>query len=252
MTGMNPAEFANIRQSEEHFWWYRGMRKILARMLDPFLAGRTIKRALEAGCGTGYVSQLAQRERGWPIVPLDYSIEGLHYARELGVRDPVQGDIRALPFPDSAFDLLLSLDVIVHLERGEERLAAVEFARVVRPGGLVVVRTSALDILRSHHGQHAHERQRFTRKRLTTVFTQAGLRILRCSYANSLLMPIALAKFRLWEPLSGAPASSGVEPVAPWLDDLLYIPLAAEASWLGAGYNLPLGQSLILIAEKTA
>ena len=35
MSGMNPAEFANIRQSEEHFWWYRGMRAILFRMLAP-------------------------------------------------------------------------------------------------------------------------------------------------------------------------------------------------------------------------
>ena len=31
---MNPAEFANIAQSEGDFWWYRGMREILFRMLD--------------------------------------------------------------------------------------------------------------------------------------------------------------------------------------------------------------------------
>ncbi|MEO8595226.1 MAG: class I SAM-dependent methyltransferase [Candidatus Solibacter sp.] len=250
MSGMNPAEFANIRQSEEHFWWYRGMRRILFRMLEPYLSGRTIAAALEAGCGTGYFSQLMQRERHWPIVPLDYSLEGLHHARELGVRDPVQGDIRALPFPDGAFDLLLSLDVIVHLARGEEHVAAREFARVVKPGGLVVVRTSALDLLRSRHGQFAHERQRFTRRRLMGLFAGAGVRVLRCSYANSLLMPVALAKFRLWEPFLRTPAASGVQPVSPCLDRLLHAPLAAEAAWLAAGYNLPVGQSLILIGEK--
>ena len=38
--------------------------------------------------------------------------------------------------------------------------------------------------------------------------------------------------------------------VAPWLDNLLYMPLALEAEWLGAGLNFPLGQSLLLIAEK--
>ena len=90
---MNPAEFANIRQSEEDFWWYRGMRATLFRMLDPHLAGRSIELALEAGCGTGYFSHLLQRERRWPIVPMDYSRDGLRYARELGVRNPVQGDI---------------------------------------------------------------------------------------------------------------------------------------------------------------
>ena len=40
------------------------------------------------------------------------------------------------------------------------------------------------------------------------------------------------------------------QPVAPWLDNLLYMPLALEAEWLGAGLNFPLGQSLLLIAEK--
>src|SRR5437667_70849 len=82
------------------------------------------------------------------------------------------------------------------------------------------------------------ERQRFTRGRLMALFAGAGIRVLRCSYANSLLMPVALAKFRLWEPLTGTPAASGVQPVAPWLDDLLHVALAAEARWLGAGYNL--------------
>ena len=69
--------------------------------------------------------------------------------------------------------------------------------------------------------------------------------MLRCSYANSLLMPVALAKFRLWEPLLRKPPASGVQPVAPWLDRLLHAPLAMEAAWLGTGSDLPLGQSLV-------
>ncbi|MCX6630131.1 MAG: class I SAM-dependent methyltransferase [Candidatus Solibacter sp.] len=247
---MNPAEFANIRQAEEDFWWYRGMRAVLFRMLEPHLAGRRIGRALEAGCGTGYLSQRLQRERGWPVVALDFSGDGLRYARELGVRNPVQGDIRSLPFGDGVFDLVMSLDVIVHLPRGEEHLAAREMARVARRGGLVVVRTSALDILRSRHGEFAHERQRFTRRRLMGLFAGAGIRVLRCSYANSLLMPVALLKFRVWEPLLRRPPGSGVQPLAPWLDRLLFAPLAVEAAWLGGGRNLPTGQSLILIGEK--
>jgi len=247
---MNPAEFANIRQSEESFWWYRGMRSILFRVLEPHMAGRRMGRALEAGCGTGYLTHLLQRERGWPIVPLDFSSDGLHHARELGVRNPVQGDIRCLPFDDGSFDLVLSLDVLAHLPRGEEFRAARELVRVARRGGLVVVRTSALDILRSRHGEFAFERQRFTRRRLMELFAGSGIRVLRCSYLNTLLMPIALLKFRVWEPLLRKAPQSGVQPVAPWLDRLLFAPLAVEDAYLGAGRNLPAGQSLLLIGEK--
>jgi SAM-dependent methyltransferase len=247
---MNPAEFANIRAVEQDFWWYRGMRKIFFRMLDPLLRGRRIGHALEAGCGTGYFSQLLQKEHGWPVVPLDISGEGLRYARTMGVERPVQGDACSLPFGDGAFDLVMSLDVLPHLPPGEEQRAIREMARVTAPGGLVVVRAAALGILRSRHSEYVFERQRFTRTDLVGPMRAAGLRVVRSTYANSFLLPVALAKFRLWEPLSRAPLASGVEPAPPWLDRLLHTPLAIESAWLGTGHDLPIGQSLIVIGER--
>ena len=249
---MNPAEFANIAGSERDFWWYRGMRAILFRVFDPYLAGRPVRRALEAGCGTGYLSRLLESGRGWPITALDLSAEGLKYARHMGVSRPVQGDVRRLPFADRSFDVALSIDVLAHLPPGDERQAAAELARVLAPGGLLAVRTAAFDFLRSRHSQFAFERQRFTRRRLVDLFAGAGLEVLRCSYANSLLLPVATLKFRLWEPLLRRPAASGVEPVAPWLDRILYCALALEAAWLGRGHNLPAGQSLLLVARRSA
>jgi SAM-dependent methyltransferase len=247
---MNPAEFANIAGSEQDFWWYRGMRAILFRMLDPYLAGRPIGRALEAGCGTGYFSRILQAERGWPVIPADISAEGLHYARDLGVQRAVQANILDLPFRTGAFDLVLSLDVLPHLPTGDEQRALREFARVLAPGGLLLIRAAALDVLRSRHSRFAFERQRFTLGRLGETVEAAGIRVLRSTYANSLLMPVALAKFRVWEPLLRRPPASGVAPVAPWLDALLYRALAFEAEWIGSGREFPLGQSLLLIGEK--
>lgn len=249
---MNPAEFANIRAVEQNFWWYRGMRKIFFRMLDPLLRGRHLTRVLEAGCGTGYFSQILQKERGWPVIPMDISREGLRYARSLGVERPVQGDACSLPFADGAFDLVLSLDVLPHLSPGEERRAINEMARVTAPGGLVVVRAAALSVLRSRHSEYVFERQRFVRRKLVDPMRAARLNLLRSTYANAFLLPIAFAKFRLWEPLSRAPLASGVEAAPPWLDRLLHVPLALESAWLGAGRNLPLGQSLIVIGERKA
>jgi SAM-dependent methyltransferase len=182
---------------------------------------------------------------------MDISPDGLRYAREMGVERAVQGDASTIPFAGGAFDLVLSIDVLAHLPRGTELAVAREMARVLAPGGLLVVRTAALDLLRSRHSEFAYERQRFTRRRLTELFESAGLRVLRCTYANALLMPVALAKFRAWEPLLSAPASTGLEPVAPWLDRLLYAPLAVEAAWIGAGGNFPVGQSLLLVGEKS-
>jgi SAM-dependent methyltransferase len=247
---MNPAEFANIAKCEKDLWWYRGMRAIFFRMLTPYLHGRTICHALEAGCGTGYFSHLLQVEHKLPVAPMDLSWDGLSYARSMGAERLVQGNIMDLPFRANAFDLVLSMDVLPHMRPGEEQIPAREMARVLAPGGLVVIRSAALDILSSRHSQFVLERQRFTRRRLMGLMAGVGIRPLRCTYANSLLMPIALAKFRVWEPLMRQPAASGVENVAPWLDSLLYSALAVEAAWIGAGYNFPAGQSLVFIGEK--
>ena len=97
---------------------------------------------------------------------------------------------------------------------------------------------------------HAAERQRFTRGRLISCVEQVGMRVERCSYANSLLMPIALFKFRVWEPLTGAEPASGVLPVAPWLDRTLHAALQVESRCLGLNMNLPIGQSLLLVARR--
>ena len=249
---MNPAEFANIARCEQQdFWWYRGMEQILYHVLDPIARRRRLCTAMEAGCGTGHMAARLEKHYGWRIFPTDIQHEGLLYGMKNGFRQAMtQADVTALPFPSGWFDVVACLDVIPHFSRGEEYRALRELVRVLTPSGLLVVRVSALDILRSRHSQFTGERQRFTRKRLVQLVSRHGVRVLRCTYANSLLLPVALTKFRIAEPLLRRRPSSGMQPVAGWLDQLLYLALRLEAAWLKSGRNLPLGQSLILIGER--
>jgi ubiquinone/menaquinone biosynthesis C-methylase UbiE len=245
---MNPAEFDNIARAERDFWWYRGMREILFRTLDPLeLAGANV---LDAGSGTGHLSKSLQERYGWRVTPLDLGREGLEYARGYGLNRLVQGDVTALPFPEAVFDAVVSMDVMVHLPRGEEAVALSEFARVLKPGGLLALRVAALDLLSSRHSAFVHERQRFTRAGLLQSVQLAGFQVERATYLNSLLLPLSLFKFRVWEPLTRAPVASGVEAFPGWLDRLLYLPLRAEAAWIGRGGSLPLGQSLLVLGRK--
>jgi SAM-dependent methyltransferase len=247
---VNPQEFSHIAQSERELWWYRGMRGILDAALEPHLKGRTIRTVLEGGCGTGYQSLVMSRRYGWQMTPLDYSYVGLRHARGYGLDRLVQGDLGALPFCAASFDAVLSLDVVVHFPRGREQSAFDEMARVLKPGGLLVIRVSALDLLRSRHSMHAEERQRFTRPHLVDGVERAGIRVDRCTYINSLLMPVAVFKFRIWEPLTRAAPASGVDLPPPWLNRLLELPLRAEQSWVGRGGSFPCGQSLLLIGTR--
>jgi SAM-dependent methyltransferase len=246
----NPTEFATIARYEESFWWYRGMRAIQLSVLGPHLEKRLVRRALEAGCGTGYLARRLQRERRLPVIAMDYSGEGLRYGVEDGLERAAQGSLLDLPFGSAAFDLAMSFDVLQQFGPGEERRALYELARVVKPGGLLALRVSAFHALRSRHSEFVCERQRYTRPQLRRLVEEAGFRVLRATYANTLLSPVALLKFRLVEPLQSKRAESGIQPKPRWLDRALFGLLAAEAAWLRGGFRLPFGQSLLLIGER--
>ncbi len=249
---MNPAEFANIAQCERCFWWYRGMERILFGLLDPIAKRRGLKTGMEAGCGTGHMASRLQGHYGWRMFPTDLQHDGLLYGLRNSFHQAMaQADIAALPFGDQWFDVVVSLDVIAHFPAGDEDRAFRELVRVLAPGGLMVLRVAALDVLRSRHSQFTGECQRFSRQRLVQAVSRHGIRVLRCTYANSLLFPVALTKFRLAEPLLRSKPASGVRPLARWLDRLLYSALFLEAAWLSTGRNFPWGQSLILIGERT-
>lgn len=249
---MNPAEFGFLASAEESFWWFRGMRRIMFGLLDPLNAARSIRTVLEAGCGTGHFARELERRYRWRVFAVDLAREGLEHGRRLGVPRLAQADIACLPFPSGYFDAVVSLDVLVHFAAGAEAAAIGELVRVLAPGGLLVLRVAALRCLRSRHSMFTGERQRFTKQRLRAAVERAGIRMLRVTYANSLLMPVALAKFRLWEPLLRKPPASGLAPLPRWLNAVLLAPLLAEAKLIGAGWNFPLGQSLIVIGEKAA
>ncbi|HVW10639.1 MAG TPA: class I SAM-dependent methyltransferase, partial [Bryobacteraceae bacterium] len=207
-------------------------------------------RILEAGCGTGnFALKLAKAFR-CPIDVADLAGEGLRYARANGLRRMVQADIQALPIAGDQYDCVLSLDVLIHLEPGTESAAVAELARVTRPGGMVMIRAAALDALRSRHSEFTHERQRFTKARLVRLARENGLEPVRCTYLNSLLLPVALLRFRVWEPLMRAPVDSGVKPMAGWLNVSLGWILGLERAWVERGWNLPLGQTVVMLARK--
>lgn len=111
---------------------------------------------LVAGCGTGLsLPALSSMPTvGW-IEAVDVSAAMLHRARRrirkytdteadttvrIGVR---QADIRALPYPDDAFDLVLSLYVLDVLPRADRWAALRSIARVLRPGGTLITATIA-------------------------------------------------------------------------------------------------------------
>ena len=115
---------------------YSRMR--LNNWLDRFLpesgAGT---RLLDVGCGTGY--HLARyRERGFEVAGIDGSEGMLGHAREANPDiEFLQSDVDKIPYPDSSFDIVLSIEVLRYLPDISPCIS--EMARVLKPGGMCLV-----------------------------------------------------------------------------------------------------------------
>jgi SAM-dependent methyltransferase len=101
------------------------------------LAGKVV---LDAGCGMGRYLRVASESSASLIVGVDLS-RAVVAARELTVDRPsvtvVRGDLLRLPFANASFDQIYSLGVIDHTP--DPRKAFVELARLLKPGGRIVV-----------------------------------------------------------------------------------------------------------------
>ena len=95
-------------------------------------------RALDAGCGTGFQTGILD-EMGYAVHGLDLSRELLRTARKRLDRAPlVQGDVQALPYRDESFDAATCCgSTLSYVDDAREALA--EIARVLRPGGRLLV-----------------------------------------------------------------------------------------------------------------
>jgi ubiquinone/menaquinone biosynthesis C-methylase UbiE len=106
-----------------------------------FLAPLEGKRVLDAGCGDGTYS-LAASERGARVTGVDLSEDMLSTARERSAARGLaiawrQGDVLALPFPDSSFDLAIAITLLCLVP--DPREAVRELSRVLVRGGRLVI-----------------------------------------------------------------------------------------------------------------
>lgn len=96
------------------------------------------KKILDAGCGTGWFSQLACQKEG-DVFSLDTGKNLLCEVAKKCNSQRVVGDVCNLPFDDGVFDYVISSEVIEHTEN--PKTAIRELMRVVKPNGVLILTT---------------------------------------------------------------------------------------------------------------
>ena len=234
---MESAEYARLHELEERHFWYVGLRALLDGALRRWGGARV----LDAGCGTGGFLLTCPGATG-----VDRSALALDYCVQRGLRRLAQADVARLPFRDATFDAVVSADVLYHRAVADDGAALAELARVVRPGGHVLLNLPAGRALRGAHDDFVHGARRYARADVSALAARAGLRPVRITSWNAALLPAAFLVRRLSR---GGPARSDVSlPPAP-LNAALAAWLRAEAA-CALRLGLPWGLSVFAVLQR--
>jgi SAM-dependent methyltransferase len=143
-------------QQRDSRWYLRRIGKAVLEAAGP--APPAARPALDVACGTG--QQAARLSRlGWQTVGVDASEEMLrlgHYISRDVLRSVrlVRSVAEVLPFRDASFDLVICQGSLDHF--AQPRLFMSEAARLLAPGGRLVIALANYDSLSCRLGRFAH------------------------------------------------------------------------------------------------
>jgi SAM-dependent methyltransferase len=237
------------RAEATHFW-FRGFRKFVAPVIKDVAEGRTGLRLVDCGCGTGHNLQLLQpygRTLGF-----DLSVSGPALARTAGSRI-LRGDVTRIPLASGSVDVATAFDVLQCVEADGAALR--EMARIVRPGGVVVLTVAAFESLRGDHAEVWQEVRRYTPGTVRSLLESAGLRAERVSFVFASVFPlmaVVRAGQRLTRPFRSAPNAAADIAVPFGPVNLLLTALVSAEATLSRCVPMPFGSSLLVVARKPA
>jgi SAM-dependent methyltransferase len=192
-----------------------------------YLGGRAAGVALDAACGTGRFAEFLSR-CGHQVIGIDSSPDMLAYARRRVPEGEFHvGELDRLPLPDDSVDVIVCALALVHIPHLQPVFA--EFARVLRPGGDLVISDVHFELV--------------TRGSVITARGPAGEPCLVATYRHQLgdylrpALSVGLQARRCEEPRVSRLAGPLPEPatdIGDWQDwpwSLMdYLPSAARAA----------------------
>jgi SAM-dependent methyltransferase len=251
--------FADLYAAEEKHFWFQHRGRVLGDLFANLSAelpdGYEV---LEVGCGNGKMLKVLEQVclRG-KVMGSDLFAEGLQFARQRVACPLVSANVYDLPFADR-FDLVGMFDVLEHLPDDARALACL--GRILRPGGRLVLTVPAHQELWSYVDVASGHYRRYSRIGLERALHAAGFAIDYLTLFMAPLAPLMMLgrraatlrnKFRA-RPADETALALAEFHVNPLVNALITGLLRCEQPLLNRRMRIPLGTSLLAVAQKRA
>ncbi len=230
---------------QKKHWWFLTKKKIVLDTIDRYLTKQPDTKVLDIGCGSGLM--LNALEKVGQTYGMDMSDDAINFSKEIFSGEVAKGYLPdQVPYPENYFNLITALDVIEHVDLDIDSLKAIR-ARLVK-GGKAVITVPAYMFLWSKFDELNEHKRRYTLTELKTKLLQAGFKIEKISYYNTLLFP-AVFGVRMLNNWLKRDGSSDVDlPNAP-VNFVLKTIFGLE-KYVLRFINLPFGVSVLAVVEK--
>lgn len=243
---MEPAEYRRMFELEDRYWWFLAKRALVRMLIDDYAPRPAV--AVDIGCGTGGpLAALSAIGGTW--IGTDRSELALAFCRQRNLTRTFQASAEAIPLASGCADLVLCLDVMYHRNVTDDRAVLRECFRLLVPGGTAIITDSALNWLRGPHDEAVHTRKRYSLGEMTRMVEGAGFRIVRKTYANSLIFVPTVAHRLARRFFPPAAAQSDIVEF-PGVVQRAFARVQAIERALLRRVSLPLGTTVVVVARK--
>src|SRR3989344_280903 len=237
---MELQEYKKMDAIENEHWWFVAKRNMIGIILNKYAKEKNLK-ILDLGCGTGAVMKFLD-SKDYKVCGVDTNDAALDYCSEKRL-EVKKGEAENINFDDNAFDIVLALDLLEHLDSPEKSIR--EINRILKKDGLLIATVPAHQFLWSYHDVSLHHKKRYDKENFKNLF-QDNFKIETISWIHSsILLPAIL--IRLMNKMIGGKETSDVAKSGKTTNFIMGIVYFFELNIFKFFNYLPWGLSLLVV-----